>query len=454
MSFQIFYKSAFLFFLSWIFIFPVNAQSKFPEDKNYKDLLNEAKQGGKPMFLVIHNNRDQFLPFKNQISQKMIDELQTQFVTGTVQLKREDFNHPLNKIFTLSSPIYLFTDKDGIPILRHNFPIKDEQTLVRLIDSVHTLAKGETLGKLIEQYRKGMRNRLLLTTLLTQYQSLDLYTDQQLLSDYLAQLTVQELNNFETVIFLLSSGPVYNSQNYLLARTNSKMVDSLYSTLPLPQRVKINNRIIQQTFREALNKKDFSLAESIGYFSYTTWMPNYLRGEISNRFYPLEYKRLMKDSISYVSMAKDYYDNYFYRIEPDSISRVDFAASRQIKGSRRSFVLDSAENALYMKTANVGLQYNKDEQARNLNYGSEQILVFGKNNVNTLFDAIRWQQKAISLYPSSGRYHHTLAKLLYHVGFYAQAEFEQQQAMLHYKSNKELSRQMQVIHKQMQNRVL
>jgi len=454
MSFHHFYKSEFLFFLSCFFIFTVNAQSKFAEDKNYNELLNEAKQGDKPMFLVIHNNGDQFLPFKNPISQKTIDALQAQFVTGIVQLNREDFNHPLNKIFSHSSPIYLITDKDGFPILRHNVPVKDEQTLALLIDSAQTLAKGESLGKLTGQYRKGMRNRSLLTKLLTQYQSLDMYADQQVLSDYLAQLTVQELNNFETVIFLLSSGPVYNSQNYLLARTNSKMVDSLYSTLPLPQRIKINNRIIQQTFREALNKKDFSLAQSIGYFAYTSWMPNYLRGEISNRFYPLEYKRLMRDSSSYVLMAKEYYDNNFYNIDPDSISRVDFASSRQIKSSNRSLVLDSAENALYMKNADFGIRYNKDEQARNLNYGSEQILAFGKNNVSALFDAIRWQQKVISMYPSNGRYHHTLAKLLYYVSFYAQAEFEQQQAILHYKSNKELSRQMQVILKQMQNRIL
>ncbi|WP_400260981.1 tetratricopeptide repeat protein [Sphingobacterium sp. SG20118] len=447
-------KFTLLFFLSWIFLFSVSAQSRFPENKIYQDLLNQAKEEDKPMFLVIHNNGDQFLPFKTPISQTSIDLIHKKFITGEVELKRDDINHPLNKTFSLSSPIYLFTDKDGYPILRHNFPIKDDRALMQLIDSAHTIAQGETLGKLIAQYRKGIRNRLLLTKLLTQYQGLDLYTDQQVLSDYFAQLTIQELNNFETVIFLLGSGPIYNSKNYLLTHTNDKMVDSLYATLPAPQRKKINNRIIQQTFREALNKKDISLAQNIGYFAYNTWESNYLRGESSRRFHPLEYTRLMRDSINYISMAKNYYDNSFYQIDPDSMARIDFVTSRHIKGSPLKTVLDSAEQAIFNQGADKRRQYYKDEQARNLNYGSEQILNFGKKNIQALFDAIRWQQKAIAQHPGNGRYHHTLAQLLYHVGFYAQAEFEQQQAIHHHKSNKELYRQMQAVLKQMQSRTL
>ncbi|MFU1857278.1 hypothetical protein ACK8HY_09695 [Sphingobacterium sp. NGMCC 1.201703] len=452
---QLFLKSAVLVFLCWILTHPVTAQGRFLEHSNYTDLLERAKQENKSLFLIIHQQDEhQFIPFKGSVSKKAKEMLDTQFIAGIVQLNRDDFNHPLHQTFYLNKPIYLFTDKDGIPLLRHNKAVDGAAELEALIDSASTLAKGETLGKLSAQYHKGMRQQSLLKKMLDHYQAFDQYTDQQVLSDYIAQLTVQELNNFETVIFLLSCGPVYNSKTYLLARTNGKMVDSLYSTLPLPRRKKINNRIIQQTFREALNKKDLSLAHNVGYFAYQTWMPNYLRGAISQGFYPLEYKRLTRDTVAYVEMARSFYNDRFYRISPDSMSRIDFAQDRQAKFSRRGPVLDSAQHAAFKQSVEKGRPYYLEDQSRNLSYGAQQLLVFAKNNPEALFDAIRWQKKAIDQRPGVAQYHATLAQLLYQVGFYAQAEAEQQQAVTLARSNKRRHQEMQTVLKQIRARLL
>lgn len=452
---QLYLKSAVLVFLCWFLTHPVTAQARFPEHSNYTDLLERAKQENKPLFLIIHQQDEhQFIPFKGSVSKKAKDKLDAQFVAGIVQLNRDDFNHPLHQTFYLNTPIYLFTDKEGIPLLRHNKAVDGAAELEALIDSASVLAKGETLGKLSAQYHKGMRQQSLLKKMLDHYQAFDQYTDQQVLSDYMAQLTVQELNNFETVIFLLGCGPVYNSKTYLLARTNGKMVDSLYSTLPLPQRKKINNRIIQQTFREALNKKDLSLAHNVGYFAYQTWTPNYLRGAISQGFYPLEYKRLTRDTVGYVEMARSFYNDRFYRISPDSMSRIDFAQDRQAKFSRRGPVLDSAQHAAFKQSVEKGRPYYLEDQSRNLSYGAQQLLVFAKNNTEALFDAIRWQKKAIDQRPGVAQYHATLAQLLYQVGFYAQAEAEQQQAIMLSRSNKRRHQEMQTVLKQIRARLL
>jgi len=354
----------------------------------------------------------------------------------------------------LNKPMYLVTDKDGIPILRIDKAVDGGDELERLIDSANTLAKAETLGKLIAEYRKGMRQQSLLSKILRYNQTFDQYTDQQLLSDYMAQLTIEQLNNFETVIFLLSCGPVYNSKSYLLARTNNKMVDSLYSSLPLPVRKKINNRIIQRTFRESLDKKNFSLAQEVGYFAYTTWTPNYLRASNAQAFHPLEYKRLMKDSLSYIQMARNYYDQSFYRVDPDSLSRIDFAQDRQIQFTRNRLLLDSAQNAEFKSLVGKGRKYYQDDQATNLNYGAQQILAFEKNNPEVIFDAIRWQKKTIDLKPDVPAFRYTMALLLYRVGFYAQAEEEQQRAVKLSKSNKLYQEKMKAVLKQMQSRLL
>lgn len=448
-------KSAVMFFVCWFSIYPIIAQQNtFPKKDNYIQLQERATRENKPMFLVIHQQDEQFVPFVGAVSKKAEDLLNTQFVSGIVQLDRDDFNHPLKRNFNLDKPMYLFTDRDGIPLLRVDKAVDGGLELEKLLDSVNTLAKAETLGKLTAQYRKGMRQQSLLNKMLRYYQTFDQYTDQQVLSDYISQLAIEQLNNFETVIFLLSCGPVYNSKSYLLARTNDRMVDSLYSSLPLQVRKKINNRIIQRTFRESLDKKNYSLAQNIGYFAYQTWTPNYLRGANSQAFYPLEYKRLMKDSLSYIRMARNYYNESYYRIDPDSLSRIDFAQDRQIKISRNRPMLDSAQSAAFKTLVDKGRSYYEDDQARNLNYGAQQILAFEKSNPEVLFDAILWQKKAIDLKPDVAQYRYTMALLLYRVGFYAQAEAEQQKAVALSKANKSHGKKMQTVFKQIQSRSL
>ncbi|MGJ1335821.1 hypothetical protein [Sphingobacterium siyangense] len=205
------FQSAVFIFLCWVFVYPAIAQQQtFPQKEDYLQLLERAAKENKPMFLVVHQRDDQFIPFRGSVSKKAKDILSTQFVSGIVQVDRDEFDHPLQRAFYLNKPMYLVTDKDGIPILRIDKAVDGGDELERLIDSANTLAKAETLGKLIAEYRKGIRQQSLLNKILRYNQTFDQYTDQQLLSDYIAQLTIEQLNNFETVVFLLSCGPVYS----------------------------------------------------------------------------------------------------------------------------------------------------------------------------------------------------------------------------------------------------
>ncbi|PRD46491.1 hypothetical protein C5745_15105 [Sphingobacterium haloxyli] len=429
------------------------AQSEFSSHITYDSLITKARQRDKPMFFVVHQRSEQFSPYAGlTISKKTKDLLTEAFVSGVVRVAPEEVNHPISKTYHLRTPIYLFTDKDGYPILRYNKQIKQEDTLLKLIDSAKTIAAGETMGKLIKQYRKGFRSQSLLQKLLEQYQIFDQYTDEQVLSDYVSRLTVQELNNFETVAFLLRSGPAYDSQTYQLAYTNRNMVDSLYATLPLPIRNEINGRIQRQTFREALDKKSFALAQNLGNRMANTWQSHRLRGNIARSYYPMKYLQLCGDTISYRSYARNHYNNYFYRLDQDSLAKVDYANSQNMNISRRGFALDSVENLRFQNWLEKHRPRYVKTQVDNLNYGANQLLAFGKEDPEVLFDGIRWMHKSIALLPDRGQSHHILAKLLYQIGFYAEAEAAQQRAVELYKPQKHYYKRMQEILKQMQGR--
>lgn len=448
-----FYVKIIFFFFSCFAAHQLAAQPKVLQNISYDSVQNLAQKRDRPMFLVVHQRSEQFSPFSNvSISRKTNDILNEGFVSGVVRVAPDDIHHPILKAYHLNTPIYLFTDTDGYPLLRYNKQIRQEDTLLKLIDSAKTIAGGETMGKLVQQYKKGFRSQSLLRKLLEQYQVFDQYTDQQVLNDYVSQLTVQELNNFETVVFLLRCGPVHNSKTYQLAYTNRKMVDSLYATLPLPTRKAINGRINRRTFREALDKQNFSIALSLGNRVANTWRPHQLRGDISRSFYPMKYLQLSQDTTGYLHRAKNYYNTFYYRLDQDSLAKLDYANNRGINISNRGFVLDSAENDRFQKWLEKNRLRYVRTQVNNLNYGANQLLGFGKNDPETLFDAIRWMHKSITLIPDRGQSHHILAKLLYQVGFYTEAEAEQQRAVELYKPQKHYYKQMREVLKQMQAR--
>ncbi|HAT90806.1 MAG TPA: hypothetical protein DCS36_00025, partial [Sphingobacterium sp.] len=142
------------------------------------------------------------------------------------------------------------------------------------------------------------------------------------------------------------------------------------------------------------------------------------------------------------------------KVDPDSLSRMDFAQDRKINFSGNQLVLDSAQNAEFKSLVGKGRKYYQDDLANNLNYGAKQILAFERNDPSVIFDAIRWQKKTIDLKPDVPAFRYTMALLLYRVGFYAQAEEEQQRAVKLSKSNKLYQEKMKAVLKQMQSRRL
>ena len=443
------FKIILLGLTGWFLAQKTTAQTTMLPRATYDSLLTQAKRNGKPIVLFVKKS-ESTVSHNLQLSQRTKRMLEEQFVSGTVELDRDDFNHPLHKTYTFPTSAYLFTDSAGFPLLRYNQPIQEEETLVRLIDSANRIAKGETMGKLMQQYKKGIHSQSLLRNLLEQYPAFDAYTDQQVLNDYLSQLTVQELNNFETVVFLLRCGPVYNSKTYQLARINNTMVDSLYTTLPLPTRREINRRIIRQTFREALDKHDYSMALNLGYFLRRTWHRHYLRSQMAQTYYPMEYQRLHRDTTAYLQTARDYYNRFYAQVEPDSLAKWDFAIQRRIDTLQPRLTFDPAHQLAFQQWLKKRQKRYLTQHAYALSFGARQLLDFGKNNPDALFDAIRWQQQAIVLDPGKGQFHHTLAQLLYHVGFYAEAEAQQRQAMRLYKSDKPRYLEMRDALKQLQ----
>lgn len=438
-----FFKLALLCSLCCLVFEQSRAQSNVLQEQAYEDMLQQADSTHKLLFIAVHSRAASFSPLPIAISKKTQARLQEQFVCGTVRLNPDEYQHPLQKEYAFRSPAFLLLDSLGYPLLRQNTPIKSEAELRALLDSAAHIAQGETMGKLMLAYQKGMRQKVLLRKLLSYHQSFDRYVDEQLMNDYLAQLRIEELNNFETVAFLYNSGPVYNSKAYRLIRTNAQLIDSVFARLSLPKREQLNGRVFRRTFREALNKEQQMIAQELGNVVSRSWGNHFLRARMANRWHLMEYQRLHLDSMAYIVSAKYYYENFYYRVSPDSLAKMDFAY--RLGRQPMTMKLDSTDLATFQTyMLHGGRKKAHAAHAKNLSYGVQQVLRFVlPHDDRTLYDAIRWQQRAIELQPGRAQDHYALAQLLYRVALYEQAEAEQERAVRLSKSYKPYQQEMQ-----------
>ena len=165
----------------------------------------------------------------------------------------------------------------------------------------------------------------------------------------------------------------------------------------------------------------------------------------------MKYLWSVQDTTRYLPRAKDYYDTFFYRLDQDSLAKLDYAYNQKINISYRGLVMDSVENNRFKKWLEKNRPHYVKAQVNNLNYGANQLLSFGKDDSEILFDAIRWMQRSIELIPDRGDSRYILAKLLYQVGFHAEAIAEQQRAVELYKPQKRHHKRMQDVLKQMRD---
>lgn len=154
--------------------------------------------------------------------------------------------------------------------------------------------------------------------------------------------------SFSEVMFIYEFGPIVGSQAYQYARRDQRLVDSLYRTLPHTKRVEINNKIIGNTMRKAIERKDKTMAERGAGFARNTWANDRLRGQRVYLNNMLSFYRSTKDTVSYIPSAMHYYNRYFMAIPQDSAAKI-VAREKQLLQARRASGAAMADAAAWSK---------------------------------------------------------------------------------------------------------
>lgn len=338
-----------------------------------------------------------------------------------------------------SYPSYLYFSPDGSLLYRRLGNTGDAAQYLRDIDAAQQARQDpQNLSHLAAEFRKGTREAPLLKRYVLKLRDLRLPVPTAVLGAYARQLPAQAFYQPAEVLFILESGPVVGSQAFQLSHLSQRLIDSLYRVLPLAQRVAFNNLIISNTMAEATATKDRVLAEKGAAFGRGTWNNDYAKGARTYERDMLNFYQGTKDTAAYLRQAVPYYERYYLNIPADSVKKAlealrvyrqrQPALLQRLDSAARQHAAAHRPTTTTATTRPIAVGGSPASFLQELNNGAWAIYQTGTRTKNYLWRAVVWSKRTVDLDPTSFN-NDTLAHLLYRLGFYAEAEARQQQAI-------------------------
>lgn len=363
------------------------------------------------------------------------DFLNKELVFGTAEAAAV-----VRKYTVVGYPTYLYFGPDGTLLYRSYGNASTEERYLRDLQAFRQAqADPENLSHLQEEYRQGNWSAEFLKRYISKRRQMGLQADPKVLDAYVQLLPVQAFDQAAEVVFVLENGPIAGSKAQKLTRLNTRLYDSLYQALPLPQRVAINKSIITNTIAQAIATKDRSLAMQGAEFARGTWNKDYVRGSRAYETHMLHFYSSTKDTTDYLRSAFSYYERYYMTVSADSARKVVAAlqAFRQAQRAHREKLAQAVgkpagANLVTTSTSAVqpvGIASGPPGSfLMDLNNGAWAIYQTGTRNSQYLLRAVQWSKRTVDLAPTPYNYD-TLAHLLYRLRFFSEAEAMQQQAL-------------------------
>lgn len=279
---------------------------------------------------------------------------------------------------------------------------------------------GKQLSDFEKEYKNGERSAAFLKSYIQKRRELNMPSD-NLLDEYVGKLPVDSISNFNIVKFIYHQGPALDSRAYKLvqALVPPKTIDSLYKSVPYPDRVAFNNGIINNTFRKAVETKNQQLAYQVSNFLTQTYENNFALGHLNSQRYMLRYFFLTKDTMNYFFQAGSLLDHSYMSLPVDSLKRMDEAALQSNAANQAPLGPAGEKQAVHF--APPSQFYHMD-----LNEHAWQFYLLN-NKRNDLERALMWSKKSMEWHEELRRdknylplgnpaYIDTYAHLLYKLG--------------------------------------
>lgn len=331
------------------------------------------------------------------------------FINYKVEMMDSVGRELINKYGVTSFPASVFIDYKQNLIFKTSAG-SDAKTYLNNAKTALTRKNGGMmLSNYEEKYTNGKRSAKLIKEYINLRMEAGIFDNAKLIDEYIDYQPIGAFNDPNEILLVFRSGPYAYGKAYNLIYLNKRKTDSVFMTLPLQERIEINNRVINNTQNEAIRTKNATMAQAAMNFTRNSWSDNYNEGSKQSSLKILAYYKAVKDTASYYQQAYYLVDKYYMRVSADSIKYPDPMSLNNV----------SQLNQPSRENANIPSL---------LNNAAWDFYVLGTTNRSHLSRAMLWVKRAIDLEPNF-QYYDTLAQIFYRMEFYDEALVNQKKAI-------------------------
>lgn len=413
-----------IFLLLLIVSLPVFSQIVFEKDLTWEQASKKAKAAKKLIF--IHLEDDHCQQCNDVASQGfgssiLKEKYENNFVSIRANVKTERGKKLADQFEIKGALVSLYVDADGNILNRFNGSTSAGFVYAEQADIALGRKKDKQLSQFAKEYTAGERSSKFLKEYITKRKGLSLPVD-DLLEQYVGQLPIDSLKNYNVIKFIYANGPSVDSRAYNIVQSGAGkgLIDSVYKTMPIEEAVAMNNAIIGNTFRIAVERKDVNLAYRLSTFTRNTYNKNFEKGNLASRRGLLRYFYAVKDTVQYKREAKDFLDFTHMRITTDSLKKMDEAETKN---------QPAVPPAAWSKESVKMVRFAPPSQFYHIELNEHAWHFYEMfTNVGDLETALKWSYQSMELFNGLNRerqspmklgnpaYLDTYAQLLYKLG--------------------------------------
>jgi hypothetical protein len=384
-------------------------QPAFFNNLGFKEALKIASSTKQLIFVQMETNCDEC----NQVaydglSGKGLPEIYEKFICIIVDSKSDDFK-TISKKYRISPilPTSIFLNPEGNFItMMYDKSTSNSAEYIQLAASAMANQKNLPLKAFDQKYELGTFNTDFLKSYILELQKYNL-DNEDVLDKFIGQLTLDSLFSRNNLMFLIRCSPVISSKTHRLIHFDDNLFKDIFLSMPLQERIKINNQIIVKSRKKAIFGKDEDYMFKVASFARNT-NENYKEGAKAQFSNMLTFYKEVKDTNNYINTAKNFYHSNFERLNIDSIAKVELEKTIEIEPGK------------FLRGGNLL------ETGTQINDMAWTIYEF-TDNLELLAKVLIWSER--TLVYKNPAFHDTYAHILYKIGNREKAIEYQQKAV-------------------------
>jgi hypothetical protein len=417
-----------ILFIAICCLVPIQAQ-KIKYESSFEKAKSLAIQQKKPLAILITIEPPVYSPnFLNGLNdEKVIKKFNSSFINYKADRSDTAASGKIIKEYRIFRfPSFIFLDAKGGFMFDDIAFLSKPQPLLDIAEKAISSTKEKSLVDYDSSYTAGNNGTVFLKDYILRREKAGISANAELIEKYVLGLKVSDLYNYDEVLFILKAGPIADGNAYKLASLNKPLIDSIFKTEPLADRLAMNNATITNTMNSAISNKNISRAMVAANFTRNTWTNNPIEGQKNWNLKIMQYYIGVKDTTKYLQRASVYYEQYYMRLTVDSVRKRDslnyITAKKNAIEISRTIINDTTIRR------SLGFSYSKDSYATELNNAAWTFYQMAVNKNDYLLKALLWSRRALEL---SGKpaFYDTYAHLLYRLKFFDEAESMQRKAI-------------------------